>query len=110
MAESSQYKNVLNPKHWRKLMALPVSITVVGSGYVGLVAAACFAEIGHQVICVDNDEAKIRRLREGEIPIHEEYLSELLERNRFNRVEFSTDLRAPIHAAEAIFIAVASPH
>ena len=63
-------------------MTNPVSICVIGSGYVGLVAAACFAEIGHRVICVDNDEARIKLLREGGVPIFEEHLPELLARHR----------------------------
>jgi UDPglucose 6-dehydrogenase len=87
----------------------PISIAVVGSGYVGLVASACFAEIGHQVICVDNDEAKVRTLQDGGIPIHEEYLPELLGRHRGGRLEFTTDLRAAVQAAQAIFIAVGTP-
>lgn len=86
-----------------------VSIAVVGSGYVGLVAAACFAEIGHRVICVDNDDAKVRMLRSGGVPIHEEYLPELLSRHRENLVEFTTDLRLATQAADAIFIAVGTP-
>src|ERR1700740_230808 len=84
-------------------------IAVVGSGYVGLVAAACFAEIGHRVICVDNDEAKVKMLREGGIPIHEDYLPELLNRNRSNKVEFTTDLRAATQQSQVIFIAVGTP-
>ena len=84
----------------------PISIAVVGSGYVGLVASACFAEIGHNVICVDNDEAKVRTLRDGGIPIHEEYLPELLSRYRDGRLEFTSDLRSAAQAAQAIFIAV----
>ncbi len=90
-------------------MTHPVSIAVVGSGYVGLVASACFAEIGHHVICVDNDETKVRMLHEGGIPIHEEYLPELLNRHRGNRLEFTTDLRAATQAAQVIFIAVGTP-
>lgn len=90
-------------------MAQGVSIAVVGSGYVGLVAAACFAEIGHRVVCVDNDENKVRALREGGIPIHEEYLPELLSRHRGQSVEFTTDLRSATQAARAIFIAVGTP-
>lgn len=86
-----------------------VSIAVVGSGYVGLVAAACFAEIGHRVVCVDNDESKVRMLLEGGIPIHEEHLPELLNRHRGNRLEFTTDLRAATQDAQAIFIAVGTP-
>lgn len=87
----------------------PVTIAVVGSGYVGLVAAACFAEIGHKVICVDNDESKVRTLREGGIPIHEEYLPELLSRHRDGRLHFTTDLRSAAQEAQAIFIAVGTP-
>jgi UDPglucose 6-dehydrogenase len=90
-------------------MKQPISIAVVGSGYVGLVASACFAEIGHKVICVDNDEAKVRTLREGGVPIHEEYLPELLSRHRDQRLEFTTDLRTAAQAAQAIFIAVGTP-
>jgi UDPglucose 6-dehydrogenase len=90
-------------------MSQPISIAVVGSGYVGLVAAACFAEIGHRVICVDNDEAKVKVLREGGIPIHEDYLPELLNRHRTNKVEFTTDLRAATQQSQVIFIAVGTP-
>jgi UDPglucose 6-dehydrogenase len=81
----------------------------VGSGYVGLVASACFAEIGHRVVCVDNDEAKVRMLQEGGIPIHEEHLPELLSRYRGNSLTFTTDLRAATQSAQAVFIAVGTP-
>src|ERR1700751_3197560 len=90
-------------------MCEKVTIAVVGSGYVGLVAAACFAEIGHHVICVDNDEAKISRLRDGEVPIFEEYLPELLNRNRNSLIEFTTDLHTASQKSQAIFIAVGTP-
>jgi UDPglucose 6-dehydrogenase len=90
-------------------MSQSVSIAVVGSGYVGLVAAACFAEIGHRVVCVDNDESKVRELRAGRVPIHEEYLPELLTRHSGQSVEFTTDLRAAAQAAQAVFIAVGTP-
>jgi len=91
-------------------MSKDVSIAVVGSGYVGLVAAACFAEIGHRVVCVDSDEAKVRSLCEGGIPIHEEYLPELLNRHRSSKmIEFTTDLRWATQESQAIFIAVGTP-
>jgi UDPglucose 6-dehydrogenase len=90
-------------------MTKPITIAIVGSGYVGLVASACFAEIGHHIICVDNDEARVRKLQEGGIPIHEEYLPELLSRHRANKLEFTNDLRAAAQAAQAIFIAVGTP-
>ena len=90
-------------------MSKPVSICVIGSGYVGLVAAVCFAEIGHRVICVDNDEARVKTLKEGGVPIFEDQLPELLERHRDKRVEFTTDLGRAVEASEAIFIAVGTP-
>ncbi len=90
-------------------MSSGISIAVVGSGYVGLVATACFAEIGHRVICVDNDESKLRLLRDGGIPIHEDYLPELLERHRGHSIEFTSDLREATQEAQAIFIAVGTP-
>ena len=61
-------------------------VTVVGSGYVGLVTGACFAELGHHVVVVDNDQSKLSALREGECPIHEQFLPELLQRHRGDRL------------------------
>jgi UDPglucose 6-dehydrogenase len=90
-------------------MSKPVSICVIGSGYVGLVAAACFAEIGHRVICVDNDEARVKTLKDGGVPIFEDQLPELLERHRDARVEFTTELSRAVEMSEAIFIAVGTP-
>jgi UDPglucose 6-dehydrogenase len=90
-------------------MSKPVSICVIGSGYVGLVAAVCFAEIGHQVTCVDNDEAKVKMLREGGVPIHEHLLPELLAKHRERGVTFTTNLGAAVEKSEAIFIAVGTP-
>lgn len=86
-----------------------VSICVVGSGYVGLVAAVCFAEMGHRVICVDNDETKVACLQRGEIPIFEEHLPELLSRNLNKGVHFTTDISSAVTQSEAIFIAVGTP-
>lgn len=86
-----------------------VSISVIGSGYVGLVAAVCFAEIGHRVTCVDNDEAKVKLLRNGGVPIFESHLPELLAKHRGHGVEFTTDLASAVEKSEAIFIAVGTP-
>ena len=86
-----------------------LSIAVVGSGYVGLVAAACFAEIGHHVTCVDNDESKVATLRAGGVPIHEEHLPELLARHRGQRIQFTSDLGRAASQAQLIFIAVGTP-
>ncbi len=66
-------------------------IAVVGSGYVGLVSGVCFADLGHEVVLVDNDENKIAALRNGEMPIHEKFLPELLMRHRGERIKFSGD-------------------
>src|ERR1700753_1403258 len=86
-----------------------IKIAVVGSGYVGLVAAVCFAEMGHEVICVDNDERKVAALQGGDTLIHENYLPELLNRYRNTRVRFMTDLGEATRECEAIFIAVGTP-
>lgn len=86
-----------------------LTIAVVGSGYVGLVTAVCFAEIGHRVICVDNDEEKVRMLNDGGVPIHEEYLPELIARHRHANIEFTTNLHGATTEAEAVFIAVGTP-
>ena len=84
-------------------------IAVVGSGYVGLVTGACFADLGHEVVLVDNDENKLAALRNGEVPIHEQFLPELLARHRGERIKFSGDLQAATRASEAVFIAVGTP-
>ncbi|HXY03124.1 MAG TPA: UDP-glucose/GDP-mannose dehydrogenase family protein [Terriglobales bacterium] len=86
-----------------------MQIAVVGSGYVGLVAGACLADLGHEVILVDNDEQKVAALKRGEVPIHEKFLPELLERHRGQRLTFSEDLHAAVLASDAIFIAVGTP-
>src|SRR5580700_4480480 len=84
-------------------------IAIVGSGYVGLVAGACFADMGHQVILVDNDQQKLAALKNGQIPIHEKFLPELLQRHRDGSLTFSDDLRAAVQASDAVFIAVGTP-
>jgi len=90
-------------------MSKNIQIAVVGSGYVGLVAAVCFAEMGHDVICVDNDERKVAALQGGDTLIHENYLPELLERYRNTKVRFMTDLAEATRDSQAIFIAVGTP-
>jgi UDPglucose 6-dehydrogenase len=84
-------------------------IAVIGSGYVGLVSAACFAEIGHDVISVDSDGAKIAALERGEVPIHERFLPELLSRHRGGRLRFSTSVKNAVGSSEAVFITVGTP-
>jgi UDPglucose 6-dehydrogenase len=86
-----------------------MKIAVVGSGYVGLVAGACFADLGHDVILVDNDEQKLTALRNGEVPIHENFLPELLQRHRGRTLTFSDDLHTAVRKSSAIFIAVGTP-
>ena len=86
-------------------MSENIKIAVVGSGYVGLVAAVCFAEMGHNVICVDNDEHKVAALQAGDSLIHENFLPELLEKHRHTNVRFMTDLAEATRECDAIFIA-----
>jgi UDPglucose 6-dehydrogenase len=87
-----------------------MKIAVVGTGYVGLVVGACLAETGNDVICVDKDEAKIRSLRRGKVPIYEPGLEELVKRGRAEgRLTFTTDLAKSVKASQVIFIAVGTP-
>jgi UDPglucose 6-dehydrogenase len=85
-------------------------IAMIGTGYVGLVSGACFADFGHQVTCVDKDEGKIAALDRGEIPIFEPGLDVLVASNvKAGRLKFTTDLAAPVAEADAVFIAVGTP-
>jgi UDPglucose 6-dehydrogenase len=85
-------------------------IAMIGTGYVGLVSGACFADFGHHVTCVDKDAKKIDALRKGTIPIYEPDLDRLVAENMSGgRLDFATDLKAPVAAADAVFIAVGTP-
>ncbi len=87
-----------------------MKVGVIGSGYVGLVAGACLAESGNDVVCADIDEQKIARLNDGEIPIYEPGLEPLIERNlAAGRLGFTTDVPAAVRASKVIFIAVGTP-
>jgi UDPglucose 6-dehydrogenase len=86
-----------------------VPVAVIGSGYVGLVAAACLAELGHDVVCVDVDQARIELLQSGGVPIFEEGLDALLARHRGQRLRFTCNLAEAVRFAEVIFIAVGTP-
>jgi len=87
-----------------------MNVVMVGTGYVGLVSGACFAEFGANVVCVDVDEDKITRLRAGEIPIYEPGLEDLVSRNvAEGRLHFDTDLAGPLGRTDLVFIAVGTP-
>jgi len=87
-----------------------MNIAVAGTGYVGLVTGACFAEFGVNVVCVDIDEAKIAALKDGKVPIYEPGLEELIRRNaKAGRLSFTTDLTASVENSLAVFIAVGTP-
>jgi UDPglucose 6-dehydrogenase len=89
---------------------MTVRIAIVGTGYVGLVSGACLAELGHDVICIDNDQHKIDALNNGRIPIYEPGLDELVSRNvKRGSLRFSLDLPASVSGREAVFIAVGTP-
>ena len=103
------FRLFLGKEPLQSLMSKSIRIAVVGSGYVGLVAAVCFAEMGHEVICVDNDERKVTALQGGDTLIHEDHLPELLQRFRNSRVQFMSDLGEATRKCQAIFIAVGTP-
>ena len=85
-------------------------VAMIGTGYVGLVSGACFADFGHEVICVDKDTGKIAALMRGEVPIYEPGLPDLVAANtRAGRLTFSSDLPAAVTDADAVFIAVGTP-
>src|SRR5690554_1917423 len=85
-------------------------ITMIGTGYVGLVSGVCLSDFGHDVICVDKAEEKIAKLERGEVPIYEPGLDAILERNvKAGRLQFTTDTAAAVRDADAVFIAVGTP-
>ncbi len=87
-----------------------MNLAIVGSGYVGLVTGACFAEVGHRVICVDNDLKKVHQLQDGLIPIYEPGLEELVKKNvAAGRLSFTASIGEAVEASKVIFIAVPTP-
>ncbi len=86
-----------------------MKIAVVGTGYVGLVTGACFADLGNVVTCVDVDQEKVRQLKKGHVPIFEPGLEEIIGRNRGGRLSFTTDLARAVQSSDFIFIAVSTP-
>jgi UDPglucose 6-dehydrogenase len=87
-----------------------VNITMIGTGYVGLVSGTCFSEFGHDVVCVDQNAAKIKKINNGEIPIFEPGLEALVLSNiKAGRLSFTTDFGGPVKSADAVFIAVGTP-
>ncbi|MBS33168.1 MAG: UDP-glucose 6-dehydrogenase, partial [Verrucomicrobiales bacterium] len=87
-----------------------MNIAIIGTGYVGLVTGTCFAEVGHNVICVDCDEAKVKLLQEGGIPIYEPGLEEMVKKNvGEGRLNFTASTTEGVEKSDVIFIAVPTP-
>lgn len=87
-----------------------MDISIIGSGYVGLVTGACFADVGHHVICVDNDSEKVKQLKAGKVPIYEPGLEEIIHRNvSARRLNFTGDIQEAVERSQIIFIAVPTP-
>ena len=87
-----------------------MKLTIIGTGYVGLVTGTCFAEVGHQVICVDNDPEKVKVLQQGGIPIYEPRLEEMVKRNTAaRRLRFTTSTAEGVEESDVVFIAVPTP-
>jgi UDPglucose 6-dehydrogenase len=87
-----------------------MDISIIGSGYVGLVTGACFADVGHHVICVDNDSEKVKQLKAGEVPIYEPGLEEIIHRNvSARRLHFTGNIQEAVERSQIIFIAVPTP-
>src|SRR5258705_5514008 len=87
-----------------------MDISIIGSGYVGLVTGACFADVGHHVICVDNDSEKVKQLKAGEVPIYEPGLEEIIHRNvSAQRLQFTGNIQEAVEHSQIIFIAVPTP-
>jgi UDPglucose 6-dehydrogenase len=91
-------------------MNSPMDLSIIGSGYVGLVTGACFADVGHNVICVDNDEHKVESLQHGKVPIYEPGLEEIVHRNvSAKRLRFTSSIREGVEHGQVVFIAVPTP-
>ena len=87
-----------------------MDLAIIGSGYVGLVTGACFADVGHHVVCVDNDPRKVEALKAGKVPIYEPGLEEVIHRNvAAQRLRFTGSIKEAVDSSQVVFIAVPTP-
>src|SRR5678816_2793960 len=87
-----------------------MDLSIIGSGYVGLVTGACFADVGHNVVCVDNDARKVESLQHGKVPIYEPGLEEIVHRNvSAQRLRFTNSIKEGVDHGQVVFIAVPTP-
>src|SRR6476469_2344899 len=87
-----------------------MDLSIIGSGYVGLVTGACFADVGHNVVCVDNDARKVESLQQGKVPLYEPGLEEIVNRNvSAQRLRFTSSIKEGVDHGQVVFIAVPTP-
>ena len=109
-SQTTAMNSICDARSKSKIINFPMDLSIIGSGYVGLVTGACFADVGHNVICVDNDERKVESLQHGKVPIYEPGLEEIVHRNvSAKRLRFTSSIKEGVEHGQVVFIAVPTP-